>query len=317
MHIPALATFGIFLVQGLQLRRKEAMAALTAKREIAYGLVSILLITPLLGLLVAQLPLNPRPLAFGLGVVCCVPTALACGVAFVQQLGGNVSLALLLTVTTNILGIFTMPFILPHIAHASQLTVPSAAAAAGSAAGAAPTVMLEPLSLMLQLGQTILVPTLLGASVRGLVPGAAAAIDSNRKALSYINAGLLASVPWMQISKTASQRMCIDAGALAAVVAAAVGVHILFLTVNTLACRLLHLGGPDPVAARPIRRALIVSGSVKTLPVAVTVLTQLGPVLGEASVGLAMLPVVAYQLTQIVWESVMVSRWLAADRLQS
>lgn len=52
--------------------------------EIAYGLVSILLITPLLGLLVAQLPLYPRPLAFGLGVVCTVPTALACGVAFVQ-----------------------------------------------------------------------------------------------------------------------------------------------------------------------------------------------------------------------------------------
>jgi predicted Na+-dependent transporter len=52
---------------------------------------------------------------------------------------------------------------------------------------------------MLQLCQTILVPTLLGASVRGLVPGAAAAIDSNKKALSYINAGLLASVPWMQV----------------------------------------------------------------------------------------------------------------------
>lgn len=52
--------------------------------EIAYGLTSILLITPLLGLLVAQLPLNPKPLAFGLGVVCTVPTALACGVAFVQ-----------------------------------------------------------------------------------------------------------------------------------------------------------------------------------------------------------------------------------------
>lgn len=52
--------------------------------EIAYGLASILLITPLLGLLVAQLPLNPKPLAFGLGVVCTVPTALACGVAFVQ-----------------------------------------------------------------------------------------------------------------------------------------------------------------------------------------------------------------------------------------
>lgn len=90
-----------------------------------------------------------------------------------------------------------MPFILPHIAHASSLTAPSTAGAA--AAGAAAAVTLEPLSLMLQLCQTILVPTLLGASVRGLVPGAAAAIDANKRALSYINAGLLASVPWMQV----------------------------------------------------------------------------------------------------------------------
>lgn len=59
---------------------------------------------------------------------------------------------------------------------------------------------------------------------------------------------------------------------------------------------------------------MIISGSVKTLPVAVTVLTKLGPVLGEAVVGIAMLPVVLYQLTQIVFESVMVSKWLAADQ---
>lgn len=61
-----------------------SIAAASTTGEIAYGLLSILFITPLLGLLVAQLPLCPRPLAFGLGVVCTVPTALACGVAFVQ-----------------------------------------------------------------------------------------------------------------------------------------------------------------------------------------------------------------------------------------
>lgn len=105
------------------------------------------------------------------------------------------SLALLLTVTTNILGIFSMPFILPHIAAAAALTGPTAAAGAGAA-----TVVLQPLPLMLQLCQTILVPTFLGAAVRGLVPGAAAAIDKHKKLLSYINAGLLASVPWMQVS---------------------------------------------------------------------------------------------------------------------
>lgn len=46
MHIPALATFGIFLVQGLQLRRKEAMAALTAKRECACLLAAPKLLQP-------------------------------------------------------------------------------------------------------------------------------------------------------------------------------------------------------------------------------------------------------------------------------
>jgi sodium/bile acid cotransporter 7 len=118
-----------------------------------------------------------------------------------------VSLALLLTVTTNILGIFTMPFILPHMARAAALTTPAAAAAAAAAAAgpsAAATVTLEPLPLMLQLCQTILVPTMLGASIRCLVPGAAAAIDRNKKILSYINAGLLASVPWMQVGQGAS-----------------------------------------------------------------------------------------------------------------
>jgi sodium/bile acid cotransporter 7 len=115
-------------------------------------------------------------------------------------------------VTTNILGIFTMPFLLPHIAAASALIPPPATAgAAGAAAGsvaaaaaAAAAVTLEPLPLMLQLCQTILVPTLLGAAVRGLVPGAAGVIDRHKKVLSYINAGLLASVPWMQVGFSAS-----------------------------------------------------------------------------------------------------------------
>lgn len=118
-----------------------------------------------------------------------------------QQLNGNVSLALLLTVTTNIIGIFTMPFVLPHIANMSALS---------SATAGAAQVVLEPFPLMLQLCQTILVPTLLGAAVRGLIPGAAAAIDRHKKLLSYINAGLLASVPWMQVGSLSAALLPIE-----------------------------------------------------------------------------------------------------------
>jgi sodium/bile acid cotransporter 7 len=49
-----------------------------------YGLTSILLLTPLLGLAAVQLPLEPPALALGLGVFCCMPTALSSGVTFTQ-----------------------------------------------------------------------------------------------------------------------------------------------------------------------------------------------------------------------------------------
>jgi predicted Na+-dependent transporter len=74
-----------------------------------------------------------------------------------------VSLALLLTVVSNVLGIFTMPFILPHVVAASAL---GAAGGSSSTAG-----MLDPVALMLQLCQTILLPTFIGAMIRGIVPG--------------------------------------------------------------------------------------------------------------------------------------------------
>ena len=53
---------------------------------ISYGLCSILLLTPLLGLLAVQLPFTPPSLALGLGVFCAMPTALSSGITFTQVL---------------------------------------------------------------------------------------------------------------------------------------------------------------------------------------------------------------------------------------
>lgn len=56
---------------------------------ISYGLCSILLLTPLLGLLAVQLPLQPPALALGLGVFCAMPTALSSGITFTQVSTGE------------------------------------------------------------------------------------------------------------------------------------------------------------------------------------------------------------------------------------
>ena len=69
---------------GLNLKRGEAADAFTAWGAILYGLVTILLITPLAGLLTLRLPLYPKELAFGLTVFCCMPTTLSSAVSLTQ-----------------------------------------------------------------------------------------------------------------------------------------------------------------------------------------------------------------------------------------
>ena len=71
-----------------------------------------------------------------------------------QTVGGNTALALLLTVSSNLLGIFTMPFLLCRLL-----------GAAGSA------VSIQPAPLLSNLLKTILLPLLGGALVRATIPG--------------------------------------------------------------------------------------------------------------------------------------------------
>ena len=65
-------------------------------------------------------------------------------------------------------------------------------------------------------------------------------------------------------------------------------------------------------AAAAERRALILVGSQKTLPIAVTVLGQLGSVL-SGPVGIAVVPCVVSHLSQILIDSFLVSYWLRQD----
>ena len=63
-----------------------------------------------------------------------------------------------------------------------------------------------------------------------------------------------------------------------------------------------------------MRRAVVLVGSQKTLPIAVAVLGQLGAAAAGAAGGLAVVPCVAAHLSQILLDSLLVSAWLRADR---
>ena len=84
-----------------------------------------------------------------------------------QAVEGNVALALLLTTGSNLLGIVTVPFLLCTLL------------GTGDIGG-----VLDPVQLLASLIKTILVPLLLGAAARSLVPGEDSAICCSSRASS-------------------------------------------------------------------------------------------------------------------------------------
>ena len=342
LDLATAVTFCLFVISGLQLRRDEMARALEAKGALLYGLLTVLLITPLLAIPVLQLPLEPRALSLGLAVFCCVPTALSSGITYTAAIGGNVAVALLLTVASNSVGVFTMPLLLPLLLGGAL----------------PPGVTLEPAPLLKTLVAAVLLPTALGALARARVPGLAAAVDGGKPALARACALLLALVPWTQVSRVVAAGIALTPQALLLSAAAGLGIHLAYLALNAAACRLLRLGGRDEdegedggaaaagaVASvdgsggkpavgaaaaaaaaaaalarrrsvRGVRRAVVLTASAKTLPVAVAVFSRLAPALGGLA-GAALVPVIAAHIIQLAVDSVIVARWKERDAAEA
>jgi len=291
-QLQSYVTVAIFVISGLQLRRGEAFQALKSLGSLAYGLASILLLSPLLlGPVLLSLPLQPPALALGLAVFVSMPTSLSSGITLTSALGGNVAMSILLTVSSNMLAVFTLPLVLPHVM--------------GSGASCMP---LDPAVLRKQLVLLVLLPTIVGATIRACVPGVAKAVDSNRKLVSYVSTMCLAVVPWMQVSK-ALLFSGSDLQPLRVVAAATCGLllHVVLLIANICMVQLLRLGGSDPATSMGIKQAVVLQTSQKTLPVALAVLNKLSDVVGDAA-GIAAITAVFSHLAQVIVDSILVSK---------
>lgn len=136
--------------------------------------------------------------------------------------------------------------------------------------------------------------------------------------LQYLSAACLCTVPWMQVSKASAARLPLTAGSLLAAGAAALALHVTLLGANLAATSVLRFAPKQADGAQQaqqdlaIRKAVVLSSTMKTLPVAVAVLTQLSGVLG-ASVGFAVIPCILAHLIQTIFASAVVSRWNARE----
>jgi predicted Na+-dependent transporter len=80
-HTPVntISICGIFFISGLQLQTEEVKKALRAYWAYAYGILAILLLTPLTSLPIAQLPFDPPELPLGQALFMAMPTTVSSG----------------------------------------------------------------------------------------------------------------------------------------------------------------------------------------------------------------------------------------------
>lgn len=110
-----LAMILVFFISGFTLKAGDALAALRRGRGVAWGFLSILGITPLLGFALRAVPLIPEEFSTAMAIMAAVPTTLGIGLALVVSSDGDDAVAVLLTVGTNLLGesVFCSPFFFP------------------------------------------------------------------------------------------------------------------------------------------------------------------------------------------------------------
>jgi len=151
----------IFVISGLTLKTDDVFAALRVWRAIAFGVASILFITPTLALVPGQLTFLDRSFQVGFLLFCCMPTTINSGVALAQSAKGNFALALLLTLLSNLIGIFTSPFFFSLLLTVSDVSI-------------------QPESLFLKLLLAILLPLVVGKLARERSATVLAAVKNHK-----------------------------------------------------------------------------------------------------------------------------------------
>jgi sodium/bile acid cotransporter 7 len=265
----------VFLISGLVLKTEDIRRALSYWPGIAYGLLAILGLTPLLGFALRELPLSPPDFAVGLTVFAAVPTTLGVGEALVRASGGNTALALLLLVSTNALGVATIP--------------PWLKALLSGVEGL--DVSLDALNMFLKLLVTVLVPAVVGKAARELLPPVARFANRYKQPLGMLSTIQLALIIWQTMSSAQDVLVHTPFIDIFVVIVVTVLMHALYLLLNGLATRfLLRMPLKEAIAAT-------IMSSQKSAPVAVTAISYLTS--NPTQQGLLAVPCIVGQLAQI------------------
>jgi len=306
---------GLFLHSGLKLKTGEVKDALKSVKALLWGIICILLITPIIGgRLTGLLPfqpytnhstngtssslgdhsegsaiLGPALFQIGIQIYFIVPCTISSGIIMTGQAGGAVALSVMLTVICNLAAVFTVPPLVVWIIEFKN-------------------VRLDAVALLIKLILTVLLPLLVGKGLR-YVSRVKSCVIKFSDTLKVISIILLAIIPWLKVSRASAQKAFsgISVASIFVVLGWGLAMHVLFIIVILPPCLLLKL-------KKPALKSVMILASQKSLAVAVTISGFLP--FTQAEQGLVSLPLIVIHIGILVFDSVWASLWFAWDAKQ-
>ncbi|AKH19831.1 bile acid:sodium symporter [Sedimenticola thiotaurini] len=263
----------IFLVNGYQTVLSQMPLSGKLWTTAIVAILINLLISPFLGLAAASLLALPSAAAIGLIITATVPSTLSSGIVLTQLAGGDGIKALFLTILLNLVGIFTIPFILPAVLDNVG------------------TLDLSPWPLLKQLLLIVLLPFVIGMLVRRMLQ-----FSPRHWLIRYLPSSCVITTVWISISASSETLREISLLLIVNITIAALLLHGALIALCLASRRLYH---PD----RAEWLALLFTASQKTLPVAIGILAAL-----NQPIGVALVACILFHFMQLLVDSLLAAR---------
>ena len=267
----------IFLIFGLTLETQELKEAFKAWQALLAGLVVILVLTAFTGFIPLHLGFQPPQFGWGLAIFACVPTSLSSGVTLVIQGMGNGALALMLTVASNLIGIFISPIFVKLVLGS---VIPGAD--------------IDAITLLIRLLVSILVPLLVGKAIREVWKPIMELIKKYKVPLYMLNSLQIILIVWETLSHSRDMLLAQKFFHILLAILGAISQHFFFLFFNIIIAWVLRLPERE-------RKAFIIMASQKSLPTAAVIMAYMDPTAlgGPEMVGLMSIPCIVFYVMQV------------------
>ncbi len=261
-----------FLVSGYQTGTKGLALNKGLAQLFFFAAAVSLLLAPLLGRIIGELLRLSPSLLTGLIIMSAVPPTLSSGIVITGVSKGNMVLALFLTVSLNMLGIFTLPFMLDYC-------LPAAG-----------PVRINRIALLLTMIFLVLLPFIVGKGIRSVRN-----TQQVSSSWSYVTSSCVILVVYSALSLARHEFYGLHLSTYIQILCSAALVHGLLLLVNAQGAKALHLPPADG-------KALIFVASQKTFPISLAVLAGIG-----GSAGNAVIVCLIFHFFQLLADSLLAS----------